>query len=122
MARPSSRLRLSSQSRISIRRRSVSLVSGMFESKGFLKSSSSMGGLHVRGETTGGTSGFNQVDVIGSIMRGALSPSSEFTLRQICKRLEIPTPPRGHFNHIDPKNRMQRPALPPALSRNPRYP
>jgi hypothetical protein len=60
--------------------------------------------------------------VIGSIMRGALSPSSEFTLRQICKRLEIPTPLRGHFNHKGPKERMRRPALPPIPSRNPRYP
>jgi hypothetical protein len=38
---------------------------------------------------------------------------SEFTLRQICKHFQIPTPPRGHFNHKDPRDRMPRPPLPP---------
>ena len=43
---------------------------------------------------------------------------SEFTLRQICKRLQIPTPPRGHFNHKDPRERMQRPLLAPFKKRS----
>lgn len=30
---------------------------------------------------------------------------SEFALRQLCKRYMIPMPPRGHFNHKDPKTR-----------------
>jgi hypothetical protein len=38
---------------------------------------------------------------------------SEFTLRKACRREQIPTPPRGHFNHKDPKQRMCRPALKP---------
>jgi hypothetical protein len=37
---------------------------------------------------------------------------SEFTLRKICRRLSIPTPPRGHFNHHNPKDRVRRPKLP----------
>ena len=37
---------------------------------------------------------------------------SEFTLRKICERVQIPTPPRGHFNHKDPKKRPPKPALP----------
>ena len=37
---------------------------------------------------------------------------SEFTLRGICKRNLIPTPPRGHFNHKNPTNRPPKPALP----------
>jgi hypothetical protein len=36
---------------------------------------------------------------------------SEFALRQICKRNQVPTPPRGHFNHKDPKQRLRRPRL-----------
>lgn len=36
---------------------------------------------------------------------------SEFALRQLCKRLSIPMPTRGHFNHKDPKARPPKPAL-----------
>jgi hypothetical protein len=36
---------------------------------------------------------------------------SEFALRQICKRLLIPTQSRGHFNYKNPKDRAPRPAL-----------
>lgn len=38
---------------------------------------------------------------------------SEFALRQLCKRLRIPLPTRGHFNHKNPKDRPPKPALPP---------
>lgn len=38
---------------------------------------------------------------------------SERTLREQCKRLLIPMPTRGHFNHKDPKDRPPRPRLPP---------
>ena len=43
---------------------------------------------------------------------------SEFTLRQICKRLQIPTPQRGHFNHKNPRERMRRPLLAPFKKRS----
>lgn len=36
---------------------------------------------------------------------------SEHALRQLCRRLSIPLPTRGHFNHKDPKNRPPKPAL-----------
>lgn len=38
---------------------------------------------------------------------------SEFALRQLCKRLLIPLPTRGHFNRKDPKQRRPKPALLP---------
>ncbi|MGY4629104.1 hypothetical protein [Bradyrhizobium sp. USDA 4486] len=38
---------------------------------------------------------------------------SEFALRELCKRLLIPLPTRGHFNWKDPKKRPPKPALPP---------
>lgn len=41
---------------------------------------------------------------------------SEFALRHLCKRLRIPTPTRGHFNHKDPKKRQPKPAPPPLNS------
>ncbi|QHP70026.1 hypothetical protein EI171_23655 [Bradyrhizobium sp. LCT2] len=45
---------------------------------------------------------------------------SEFALRHLCKRLRIPIPTRGHFNHKDPKKRPPKPALPPldSIERN----
>jgi hypothetical protein len=43
---------------------------------------------------------------------------SEFTLREVCKRLQIPTPPRGHFNHKNPRERMQRPSPDESASQN----
>ncbi|MDA9477880.1 hypothetical protein XI03_26045 [Bradyrhizobium sp. CCBAU 65884] len=47
------------------------------------------------------------------IRAGADLGISEFALRQLCKRLLIQLPTRGHFNHKDPKTRPPRPALPP---------
>lgn len=35
---------------------------------------------------------------------------SEFALRQLCKRLCISLPTRGHFNHRDPKKRQRKPS------------
>lgn len=35
----------------------------------------------------------------------------EFALRQLCKRLGIPLPTRGHFNWRDPNKRPPKPAL-----------
>jgi hypothetical protein len=46
------------------------------------------------------------------IRAGADLGISEFGLRQLCKRLLIPLPTRGHFNHQDPKKRPPRPAVP----------
>lgn len=36
---------------------------------------------------------------------------SEFRLRKICKNAGFPTPPRGHFNHKDPTDRIPLPKL-----------
>lgn len=40
------------------------------------------------------------------IRAGADLGVSEFALRQLCSRLLIPLPTRGHFNHQDPKKRV----------------
>ncbi|MET3966827.1 hypothetical protein [Bradyrhizobium sp. S3.9.1] len=42
---------------------------------------------------------------------------SELALRQLCKRLGIPLPTRGHFNRQDPKKRPPKPALMPLNGR-----
>jgi hypothetical protein len=59
------------------------------------------------------------------IRAGADLGISEFGLRQLCKRLLIPLPIRGHFNHQDPKKRppkpmLQKSAVPRGSSANPR--
>ncbi|MET4235561.1 hypothetical protein ABIA85_008872 [Bradyrhizobium sp. LA6.10] len=53
------------------------------------------------------------------IRAGAVLGISEFALRQLCKRLLIPLPTRGHFNHKDPKKRPPKPALMPLNGRKP---
>ncbi|MGY4288792.1 hypothetical protein ACVWXO_008012 [Bradyrhizobium sp. LM2.7] len=45
------------------------------------------------------------------IRAGAKLGVSEFALRQLCGRLGIPLPARGHFNHKDPKKRPRKPTL-----------
>jgi hypothetical protein len=46
------------------------------------------------------------------IEAGAELDISESTLRQLCNDHAIPTPPRGHFNHLDPIDRMPQTPLP----------
>jgi hypothetical protein len=46
------------------------------------------------------------------IEAGAELDMSEFTLRQLCNDYAIPTPLRGHFNHLDPIDRAPRTPLP----------